>query len=570
VVTLAVASAIAIAGEGPAVSRPAATATQVQGGTLTVLAAGDVDSVDPGVTYYTFGGMISTATQRPLLGSPPPAGDEIVPDLASEPPQVAPDGRTVTVQIRRGVRFSPPVNREVTSGDVKYAIERGFFRTVANPYASQYFRDLTGARAGAPPGTKIAGLETPDDQTLVLRLTKPRGGLVATALVMSLTAPVPPEYAAAFDRQNPSSYGSHQVATGPYMIQNDANGSTVGYRPGKSIHLVRNPSWDPTTDYRPARLDDIVISEGNTDTERASRRILRGSGLVSADFVPSAGVLRSELRGHRDQFAFTAEGGVNFIPLNTKLPPFTNLNVRKAVVAGFDRAETLRKAGGPSVGILGTHFIPPRVPGHEEAGGLAGTGSKLYAKSHGDRKLAARYFRRAGFRSGRYEGGRPVSVLTSNDAIGLSIGRSVRQNLERLGFPVRVRAVSFDRMLDGCERPSARIHMCPYFGWYRDFPDAETVIDPLFNGANIHDSTNNNVAQLDEPKINKAIESAKALIDPQARANAWAAIDKQLVDLAPGVVLFYPSWGSIRSRDVDGQVNRLNGGLWDLSFTARR
>jgi peptide/nickel transport system substrate-binding protein len=514
--------------------------------------------------------MVATATQRALLGSPPTAGSGIVPDLASEPPQVSPDGRTVTVHIMRGVRFSPPVNREVTSRDVKYAIERGFFRTVANPYAGSYFRDLTGARAGAPPGTTIAGLETPDDQTLMLRLTKPRGGLVATALVMSLTAPVPPEYAAAFDRQNPSTYGSHQVATGPYMIQNDAKGSTVGYRPGKSIHLVRNPNWDPTTDYRPARLDDVVISEGNADTARASRRILRGSALVSADFVPPASVLRSDLRGHRDQFTFTAEGGVNFIPLNTKLPPFRDLNVRRAIVAGFDRAEALRAAGGRNAGILGTHFIPPGVPGHEEAGGLAGTGSKLYAKSHGDRKLAARYLRRAGFRSGRYEGRRPVSVLTSNDAVGLGVGRSVRRNLERLGFAVKVRAVSFDRMLDGCGKPSAAIHMCPYFGWYRDFPDAETVIDPLFNGANIHQSANNNVAQLDEPKVNKAIESAKALIDPQARANAWAAIDKQLVDLAPGVVLFYPSWGSIRSRDVDGQVNRLNGGLWDLSFTARR
>jgi peptide/nickel transport system substrate-binding protein len=112
--------------------------------------------------------------------------------------------------------------------------------------------------------------------------------------------------------------------------------------------------------------------------------------------------------------------------------------------------------------------------------------------------------------------------------------------------------------------------VCPYFGWHRDFPDAETVIDPLFNGANIPASGNSNVAQLDEPKINKAIESAKALIDPQARADAWAAIDTEIVDLAPGVVLFYTSWGSIRSGDVDGQVNRLGGGLWDLSFTARR
>jgi peptide/nickel transport system substrate-binding protein len=569
-VTLALALAVAIASEGAAVSEPAATPTQVQGGRLTVLAAGDVDSIDPGVSYYTFGGMVTTATQRGLLGSPPTAGSAIVPDLASEPPQVSSDGRTVTVHIKRGVRFSPPVNREVTSRDVGYAIERGFFKTVANPYAGSYFRDVTGARAGAPPGTRISGLETPDDQTLVLRLTKPRGGLVATALVMSLTAPVPPEYAAAFDRRDPSTYGRHQVATGPYMIENDAAGNTVGYIPGKSIHLVRNPNWDPSTDYRPARLDDIVISEGNSDTERASHRILTGSGMVSADFVPPAAVLRRDLRGHRDQFTFTAEGGVNFMPLNTKLPPFTNINVRRAVVAGFDRAGTLRAAGGRRVGILATHFIPPGVPGHEEAGGLSGTGSKLYAKSHGDRKLAARYFRRAGFRSGHYEGRRPVSVLTSNDAVGLGIGKSVRRNLERLGFRVRVRAVSFDSMLDACGRPGTRIHMCPYFGWYRDFPDAETVIDPLFNGANIHESGNNNVAQLDEPKINQAIESAKALVDPQARANAWAAIDKQIVDLAPGVALFYPSWGSIRSRDVDGQVNRLNGGLWDLSFTARR
>ena len=44
-----------------------------------------------------------------------------------------------------GVKFSPPVNREVTSKDVKYAIERGFFNTVNNGYAGAYFGDLEGA-----------------------------------------------------------------------------------------------------------------------------------------------------------------------------------------------------------------------------------------------------------------------------------------------------------------------------------------------------------------------------------------------------------------------------------------
>ena len=54
------------------------------------------------------------------------------------------DGKTVTVKIKSGVKFSPPVNREVTSKDVKYAIERGFFNTVNNGYAGAYFGDLAG------------------------------------------------------------------------------------------------------------------------------------------------------------------------------------------------------------------------------------------------------------------------------------------------------------------------------------------------------------------------------------------------------------------------------------------
>jgi peptide/nickel transport system substrate-binding protein len=566
----AAALAVVAAGgsDGAAVSHPPAVAAQAQGGRLIVLASGDVDSVDPGVTYYTFGNTVANATQRTVLGSPPTTGSGSVPDLAEAPPEVSPDGLTVTVRIKRGVRFSPPVNREVTSRDVKYAIERGFFRTVANPYAKLYFGDLVGAQAAAPAGSTIAGLETPDDHTLVLRLTRPRGGLVAAALVMSLTAPVPAEYAAAFDSRSPSTYGFHQVATGPYMIENDAQGNTVGYRPGKRIHLVRNPNWDRSTDFRPARVDEVEIREGNTDTAKASRRILRGSGMVSGDFPTPAAVLRRDLGSHRAQFTFTAEGGVNFAPMNTRLAPFTNLNVRRAVAAGFDRAAALRAAGGRLAGTLAAHFIPPGVPGFKEAGGFSGSASKLYARSHGDLRLAASYFRRAGFRSGRYEGRRPLSVLISNDTLGRSVGNSTRRSLERLGFRVRLRAVSFDRMLGSCERPSSRIHMCPLFGWYRDFPDAETVIDPLFNGANILPHGNNNVAQLNMAPINHAIEDAKALIDPQARAQAWAAIDRQLVDLAPGVVLFYPRVAAIRSRNVTGQVNRLLGGIWDLSFTA--
>ena len=110
---------------------------------------------------------ICDATQRPLYSYKPDDGTNMVPDLAQALPEVSEDGKTVTVKIRTGVKFSKPVDRVVTSKDVKYAMERGFFSTVANGY-SFYFEDIVGAKPGAKPGTKIEGIETPDDQTIVV------------------------------------------------------------------------------------------------------------------------------------------------------------------------------------------------------------------------------------------------------------------------------------------------------------------------------------------------------------------------------------------------------------------
>ena len=85
---------------------------------------------------------------------------------------------------------------------------------------------------------------------------------------------MPEEYAEKFDAETPSTYGENQLATGPYMIENDASGKATGYEPGKRIHLVRNPNWDKSLDFKPAYLDEIDNLEGNDDPGVASRRIL--------------------------------------------------------------------------------------------------------------------------------------------------------------------------------------------------------------------------------------------------------------------------------------------------------
>ena len=64
--------------------------------------------------------------------------------------------------------------------------------------------------------------------------------------------------------------------------------------------------------------------------------------------------------------------------LNTSKPPFNNVNVRKAVIAASDRVALLATQGGPLSGIVATHFIPPGVPGFQQAGSVAGPSGAAY------------------------------------------------------------------------------------------------------------------------------------------------------------------------------------------------
>ena len=92
------------------------------------------------------------------------------------------------------------------------------------------------------------------------------------------------------------------------------------------------------------------------------------------DTNPPARQLQGRGRRKQGPVRQLPAGGYRYFPLNTTIKPLDNINVRKAVMAGFDRDAARQARGGKFVGDIATHFLPPGFPGFEEAGGMAGLG----------------------------------------------------------------------------------------------------------------------------------------------------------------------------------------------------
>ncbi len=538
-----------------------------QGGVLNQLGSSDVDYLDPGHTYFQGGYQVAYVTHRGLYGFKP-GTPEPQPDLAEALPEIGADNKTITVKLRKGVKFAPPVNREITAKDVKYAFDRSFSVNVGGQYATAFFSSIEGAPTKPTKGVKpISGITTPDDQTLVFKLTRPEAPGVAAALVMPITMPVPEEYAKEFDAKSPSTYNKHVVASGPYMVANDAEGNLTGYKAGKSIKLIRNPNWDKATDFKPAYLDEINMKTNGADASVDAQQVLKGQSM-SLDTNPPAAELKQAVTQFKDQFGQVPSGGYRYFPLNTTLKPFDDLNVRKAVLAGFDREAALKARGGKFTGDVANHFLPPGFPGFEEAGGEEGAGVDFLANPRGDMALAAKYMKAAGYASGKYEGDEEILMIGATADPVKAQSEVAKAQLEKLGFKVKLRLVPQDAVYtEFCQVPKKKVHVCGGSGWFKDFQDPQSMLEPTFKGKNIAlDGGNNNLPQLDDPKIDAAMDKA-ATLQGDERLKAYGEIDKMIVAQAPAVPFVWDKQTNIWSKNVNGAANDY-GVLLDFNFTS--
>jgi peptide/nickel transport system substrate-binding protein len=273
--TLVLALALLVAacsGGGGDDDRAGGTATPTRGGVFRTATTNFsfTNAFDPTGEYSARGFNLYAPLLRTLVsfrhvGGPP--GNELQPDLATELPQPTDNGLTYTFKLKQGIKFGPPLNRAITSKDVAYAFQRINAQPLAAQYGFYYFGVVKGMDGTAKSAeTKVSGIETPDDQTIVFHLEQPTGDFLYR-LTMTAAAPVPEEVARCHPKAG--DYGRFLIASGPYMIQGsdklDVSSCSAmkpisGFDPSKKLYLVRNPSYDQSTDtLRSNYVDGIKI-----------------------------------------------------------------------------------------------------------------------------------------------------------------------------------------------------------------------------------------------------------------------------------------------------------------------
>jgi peptide/nickel transport system substrate-binding protein len=569
----ALASSHATSPAGAAALKPALTGSGEnltngkRGGTLTVYDSEDFEHLDPGSAYFALDYEVIYATQMTLYAYKPNNTQVAAPLLASGQPIVSNGGKTVTVHIQGDVHYSPPLDRAVTSADVKYAIERGANPNVGNGYFQAYFSSIVGAAKAT--GGPISGITTPNATTIVFHLTEPDSALLIGALSLPLSAPVPESFAGPLDKDKPTQYGtSSEEFTGPYMLEATKTGKFLGlgYNPGKNAVLVRNPNWNPKTDPAPAYLDRININIGGA-TPVIGRQVLTGSDSLQND-TPDSSIVQLAYTKYYKQLVVVPGAGTHYISLNNAKGALSNVWVRRAVYAAMDRDAYLKIRGGAIVGNVGTHFITPGTSGFAQAGGYAGPNYPWNDHPSGDVALAETYMKKAGYPSGKYTGSQVIKIVDSNNGDDPAIGAVVKDAFSELGFTVNLALVDQSVVYSKyCGVPAAEIDSCPSVGWIRDFNNPLTILFVPFDGTAIVPTNNSNWGQVNDPAINAAM--AKAAVAPASQqASAWAKVDDMLVDDAAAIPGTFDKQPNIESANVRGINDLWDVGEWDYAYTS--
>jgi peptide/nickel transport system substrate-binding protein len=448
---------------------------------------------DPTGEYLGAAWGIYSAMLRPLMGYTfvgGEKGNELVPDLAAAPPEISPDGLTYTFKLKQGVKFQPPLDRAVTSKDVKYAFQRINTASLVAQYGF-YYNVIDGMTLQAKdPSEDIAGITTPDDQTIVFKLKEPTGDFL-NRLAQPATGPIPEEVAKCATKAG--DYGRYVMASGPYMFKGsdtlDVSSCSAikpasGFDPTKSLTLVRNPAYDQSTDQVRKNYVDGFSLVINTNVDDIFNQVQSGQLDMNWTNEPPKPLLQQYLTDPAKKPHLRVSSGDRtwYLMMNLTQAPFDDVNVRKAVNLVLDKAAMLQAWGGSTAGEIATHILPPVMTD----GQLTGSYDPYASPDHrGDEAKAKEAMKASKYDTDKDgvcddKACKGIVMVNRNVAPWTETEPIVAQSLAKIGIEIKPQAQASSAAYTTIQTVSNNIKLALNAGWGKDYPDSYTFMGALF------------------------------------------------------------------------------------------
>jgi peptide/nickel transport system substrate-binding protein len=534
--------ALAIAGCGSSGKPSSSNSTSPQaaghpGGTFTILANSAFGVADPAQNYTleewqllidTHDGLTAFAKVNGL------AGNKIVPDLATSIPKPTNGGKTYLFHIRRGIKFSN--GQTLKPSDFVTTFERQF--TVPGP--TSFYSGLVGAsKCSTKHCTLTKGVIADDSAyTLTLNLTAPDPELMdQLALPFAFAVPA---------GTSPKLTGNNvPPGTGPYMWKS--------YNPNSEAVLVRNPYfhvWNAQA--QPAGYPNKIIEKYGLQVSDEVTQVLNGGAneVFDGDSIPSDQLSTLNSPKYAGQVHVNTLTADYYFALNTRRPPFNNLQARQAINYAANRTAYVKIQGGPSLAVPTCQVLPPNFPSY--APYCPYTAGSSHTKWTGpDLAKAKQLVKQSG------TAGMKVVVNGLTDQVDKAFVEQMVSDLNSIGYKASPQLLTSSIQYPFIQNSSnSGKWNVAYSSWYQDYPAASDFLNVLLGCGSIHpnsDASPNIAAFCDkniQPKINQA--EAAGATNPSEAASLWTQVDHEDTDAAPWVDLFNPKQIDVLSSNVHG------------------
>jgi peptide/nickel transport system substrate-binding protein len=308
------------------------------------------------------------------------------------------------------------------------------------------------------------------------------------------------------------------------------------YQDGKSYTLKRNPNWDPATDPNRKALPDGIDMQMNVDAEDIDNRLISGDVDIALAGTGVTAATQSRVLGDPALKARADNptlSRLSYVSINPTVPPFDNIECRKAIEYAMDKTSYQTAYGGEFAGgALATTLMPPIVPGYKQFDLYPTPGGK------GDLTKGKDSLTKCGQPNGfstniSYRNERPKEKATAE---------AFQQQLAKIGIKITVKGFpkkDYFSTFAG-NPPYVKSHQLGLVvnSWGADWNDGFGFLSQITDSRVIRDTGGSSNTSVRIPAVDKLLDQAASDPDVAKREAVWSQIDQMVMEQAvvyPGV-----------------------------------